>query len=459
VERFISLRSISAVALLACAAGCSPASHSLSPGGGAQAIPMAQQAKSRPAPRGGSQGTKIQHVVIIVQENRSFDNLFQGFPKADTVSSGLDSSGNSIALTPVSLATQYVIDHSLTAYLAACDGSGSLPGTNCKNDGFNNEVSFDGPSKNPQYVYVPHNESKPYFDMAHEWVLADEMHQSHLDESFVAHQYIIAAQAQSAVNLPSSYIWGCRPKGITVQMITQERELGNTEAACFDSETIGDELDAAGLTWHFYTSVVKGDGGEWSGYQAISHIRNGPDWAADVITPQTKFLTDVSKGLLENVTWITPICANSDHVNCGGGFGPSWVTSLVNAVGESPFWDSTAIFVVWDDWGGLYDHVPPVFEDYDGTGFRVPLLVISPYAKQDHVSHVMYETGSILHFVEDTFGLAPLTTDGSDARSNSPAKDCFDFNKPPRAFVPIKAPKNTDFFMHQFDDGRPPDDG
>lgn len=144
-------------------------------------------------------------------------------------------------------------------------------------------------------------------------------------------------------------------------------------------------------------------------------------------------------------------------MNCGGGTGPSWVASPVNAIGESPFWNSTAIFVMWDDWGGLYDHVPPVYEDYDGTGFRVPLLVISPYAKKDHISHVQYETGSILHFVEDQFGLARLAA--SDARSNSPAADCFDFTRQPHKFVPIKAPQGSDFFMHQPPDLRPPDDG
>ena len=85
---------------------------------------------------------------------------------------------------------------------AACNGTGSLPGTDCQMNGFNKESSYGGPS-NPQYVYVPHSESKPYFDMAHEWVVGDNMFQSHLDESFVSHQYVIAAQAQSSVDLPT----------------------------------------------------------------------------------------------------------------------------------------------------------------------------------------------------------------------------------------------------------------
>ncbi len=87
-----------------------------------------------------------------------------------------------------------------------------------------------------------------------------------------------------------------------------------------------------------------------------------------MITPNWKFITDVRAGKLANFTWITPVCDDSDHVNCGGGYGPSWVAALVNAVGKSKFWDSTAIFVQWDDWGGLYDHVPPPYADYDGLG-------------------------------------------------------------------------------------------
>jgi phospholipase C len=142
-------------------------------------------------------------------------------------------------------------------------------------------------------------------------------------------------------------------------------------------------------------------------------------------------------------------------VNCGGGLGPSWVTALVNAVGESKFWNTTAIFVQWDDWGGLYDHVPPPHRGYDGLGFRVPLLVISPYAKHNHVSHVQYETASVLRFAEDLFGLNQLAA--ADQRAASPANDCFDFSKAPRKFVRIKAHVGARFFLTQKDDYRAPD--
>ena len=393
---------------------------------------------------------KISHVVYIVQENRSFDNLFQGYPNADTVSSGKNSRGETIALQPVSLKTNYTIDHSAQAMFAACDGKGTLPGTKCRMDGFNLEESFGGPPA-PEYVYVPHGESKPYFDMAHEWVLADRMFQSQIDESFVAHQYIIAAQAAWSVNLPL-FAWGCTGgKDDTLPIITKARTIGPKRYPCYDYQTLGDELDKANLSWRFYASKYgreSGEGAEWSAYQAIRHIRFGPDWKKDVISPNWKFITDVRAGKLANFTWITPVCDDSDHVGCGGGFGPSWVSALVNTVGKSKFWDSTVIFVQWDDWGGLYDHVAPEYKDRDSLGFRVPLLVISPYAKQDHVSHVHYETASVLRFAEDLYGLDQLAA--ADKRATSPAADCFDFSKPPRPFAKIQAPRAPSFFMRQY---------
>ncbi len=391
---------------------------------------------------------KISHVVYIIQENRSFDNLFAGYPGADTVSSGKNSKGQTIALQPVGLEQKYTIDHSDRAMFAACNGTGKLPGTDCRMNGFNLESMWSAP-QNGQYVYVPHRESKPYFDMAHEWVLADRMFQSQLDESFVAHQYAIAAQAAWSVNLPN-FLWGCGGgRQNTVPTITKERKRGPNIQPCYDYETLADELDAAHLSWRFYASTYgsasSGGGTAWSAFRAIKHIYKRADWKY-VVSPNWKFITDVRDGKLANFTWITPVCDDSDHVNCGGGYGPSWVAALINTVGKSKFWDSTAIFVQWDDWGGLYDHVPPPYADRDGLGFRVPLLVISPYAKRDYVSHVRYETASVLRFAEDLFGLHQLAA--ADRRAASPAADSFDFSDKPRPFVKIDAPLPPSFFMH-----------
>jgi phospholipase C len=398
---------------------------------------------------------KIQHVVWVVQENRSFNDMFEGYPGAYTVSSGKDSHGKTIALQPVSLKKVYDIGHGADDMFAACDGTGTLPGTDCRMDGFDKERGIGGPT-NREYVYVPHSESKPYWDMAHEFVLADHMFQSQLDESFVAHQYIIAAQAHASVDVPEGP-WGCEGGKLDPEFtITMDRGYGKSQRPCFNYTTLGDELDQAGLAWRFYTSSYKKPySGLWSGYQAVKHILNGPDWKKDIITPQHRFLTDVAAGKLAAFTWVTPLCRESDHLDCGGGFGPSWVASVVNAVGKSKFWDSTVVFVQWDDWGGLYDPVPPPFKDYDGNGFRVPLIVISPYAKKDFVSHKQYETASVLRFAEDLFGLKPLSA--ADTRAKSPAKDCLDFSQKPRKFVPIKAPQGANFFLNEPPDDRIPD--
>ncbi len=398
---------------------------------------------------------RIEHVVYVVQENRSFNNLFYGYPGADTVKSATNSLGQTVVLQPVRLSASYEIDHSAEAMFAACNGTGTLPGTHCRMTGFDRERLYDGPP-NGQFVYVPHDETKPYFAMAHEWVLADRMFASQLDESFVAHQYVIAAQAQSSVNVPG-LLWGCAGGAQDeVATLTAQRTYGYAQRPCFDYQTLGDELDAAGLPWRFYTSRYDHPtSGFWSAYQAVRHIFYGPDWHKDVIVPQKRFLTDVAAGKLAAFTWVTPTCVNSDHPACGGGFGPSWVASVVNAVGESPFWNTTAIFVQWDDWGGLYDRVPPPYVGFDGNGFRVPLLVISPYAKRGYISHVRYETASVLRFAEDLFGLAQLSD--ADARAVSPAADCFDFTQKPRAFVPIAAPQGPQFFLHQPSDPRIPD--
>lgn len=432
---------------------------------GGHVVPPAETNRPVGFASGGGGIDKIQHIVIIVQENRSLDNLFEGFPGARTRDYGFDSSGEKIKLEPIPLEIRWDVDHSAQGFFDACNGAGTFPGTDCRMNGFNKESvqcrrRFPPcPIKHPQYAYVPHPETKPYFAIGEQYVLGDEMFASNFDQSsFVAHQYLIAAQSGSAVNFPSTNEWGCEGGSIdTIPTVTQEREIdyGHSERVCFNYETLGDELDHAGISWRYYTAHTPyGNGSFWSAYSAVKHIYYGPDWKTNVIDPQTKFFDDV-KHDLPAVSWITPTCQNSDHASCRGNTGPDWVASLVNAVGQSQYWKSTAIFVTWDDPGGWYDHVPPKMLDYDGLGFRVPLLVISAYAKKAHVSHVHYELASILRFVEDRYGLPALSA--SDARATSPAADCFDFTMAPRKFVVIETAHGERYFRHQPLDTRPVD--
>ena len=433
-------------------------------GAGPPSVPPAANAQRAALPvqrfaRGLSSG-KIKHVVIVIQENRSFNNLFYGFPGAKTAKYGYDSHGKRILLKPIGLETTWDLDHSSNSFFEACNGTGSIPGTNCRMNGFNKEWAGcynRCPIKHPQYAYVPHSETAPYFSMGKQYVLTDRMYASNFDaSSFISHQYSISAQAESAVDYPGGP-WGCPGgSGDLISTVGPQRQIPNGyEVVCWDPATLGDELDKAGVSWAYYAVSYSGYPGIWSAYQAIKHIYEGKDWSNDVISPPSQFLSDVSDGNLRAVSWVTPTCGNSDHAGCGSKSGPSWVTSLVNAIGESKYWGSTAMFIFWDDYGGWYDSEPPAYVDYDGLGLRIPMLIISPYAKQGYVSHVHYEHGSILKFVEDQFGLGRLSA--SDARAKSPAKDCFDFTKPPRKFVKIQAPYDKEYFLHQPTDNRIPD--
>jgi phospholipase C len=270
------------------------------------------------------------------------------------------------------------------------------------------------------------------------------MFSSNLDGSFTAHQYIVAAYADHALDFPDG-AWGCEGgSDDTVATITKERKASHRIVTCFDIPTLASEADAAKLSWRFYAGALVGDGGLWSSYQADKPIYEGPDWNADVVSPPSQFLRDVRKGKLAAITWITPTFQTSDHPGTGSSKGPKWVASIVDAIGESKSWDSTAIFVQWDDWGGLYDPVKPVYEDYDGLGFRVPLIMISPYAKQGYVTHVRYETASVLRFIEDNFGLAQMAN--ADKRANDPAADAFNYSQKPRVFKKIEGSEPASFW-------------
>ncbi|MGB8909023.1 MAG: alkaline phosphatase family protein [Candidatus Cybelea sp.] len=391
--------------------------------------------------------TPIKHVIFIVQENRSFNNLFMGFPGATTAKYGYDQYGKKIKIRPRDLGAPWDLGHDSGAFFAACDGTGKLPGTDCKMDGWNGEGADQGAPPNPAYSYVPQDEITPYWTLAKQYVLADNTFASNLDGSFVAHQYIVAAFSSHAVDFPFG-VWGCNGgSGDKVTTLTGKRAIGPSIAPCFTNPTIASEADAAGIGWHFYAGPITGDGGIWSSYQADEKIVNGPDWKEDVVSPPSRFLKDVAKGKLANVTWITPTFETSDQPGIKNAHGPAWVASVVNAIGESKFWNSCAIFLFWDDWGGMFDPVNPVFEDYDGLGFRVPLIIISPYAEQGSVTHVQYETASVLRFMEDNFGLAPLAK--ADARASDFADDpaAFDYAQKPRKFKKIAGSEPLWYWM------------
>jgi phospholipase C len=154
------------------------------------------------------------------------------------------------------------------------------------------------------------------------------------------------------------------------------------------------------------------------------------------------------------VCWITPDAVNSDHPQEKSDTGPSWVAAVVNAIGKSKYWNSSAIVVLWDDTGGYFDHVtPPFYDTQGGLGFRFPMLIISPYVKA-HVEHTQYETTSVLRFIEDNWGLKAVGQ--GDARATG-LENAFNYNQTPRPFQTIAPKYSQSFFLNQKPSGIPPD--
>lgn len=384
-------------------------------------------------------GAKIRHVIVIFQENRTVDNLFNGFPGADTRTYALDSNGKSIPLKPESLSGQPDKSHSHETWWKEWNKG--------KMDGFPSSTM----------TYVPPSETGPYWQMAKKFAFGDRMFQSNTGPSFVAHQYLIAGQSANVDGNPKGPIWGCdAASNERVTLIGPNGTSIPGPFPCFDYPTMADLLDTARLSWKYYAPGAGDSFNILSAYQAIRHIRYGDDWNTSVVSPETQVLSDIQNGNLASVSWVVPSFANSDHPGpASTTYGPQWVASIVNAVGESQYWDSTAILISWDDWGGFYDHVSPPQVDQMGLGFRVPLIVVSPYARPGYVSHVTHEFGSLLRFIEDAFHLPSLNT--RDAVSDN-LGDCFDFTQKPIPYEKIPTTLNARFFLDQKPSGPPDDD-
>jgi phospholipase C len=418
----------------------------------------------RPAARGALLGNgKVQHVVIIFQENRTTDNLFNGLPGADTAKSGYNSAGAQVTLQSLSMTSRVDVDHSHASFNTAFDGG--------RMDGFNLERSdcHAGQRKCPPkdvraYSYVPKSEVQPYFTMAEQYAFGDKMFSTQAGPSFPAHQYILSGTSttskgsslrasDNALDAKQKFTGGCdSPVGSLVKVIDANGSEDQQVFPCFDRPSLTDLVNAKHLTWRYYLASVSP--GLWNGPDAIKHVRDGSQYSADVVAPPSRVLTDIKNGTLANVVWVTPTLAASDHPGQTNGTGPAWVASVVNAIGKSNYWNSTVIFVTWDDWGGFYDHVAPKQYNSYELGFRVPLIAIGPYVKPGYVSHVQHEFGSILKFTEKAFGLGSLNT--TDVRADD-ISDCFSFSASPRAFKTIASPHGAEYFLRLPISTDPPD--
>ena len=420
---------------------------------------------------------KIQHVVVIFQENRTPDNLFHDpvliAKGADIASSGKDSKGNTVTLTPVPMVTLYDLGHRHIDFVSMYDG-GKMDGADLtKVECPANQPNCAPPE--PQFQYVQASDVGPYFQMAETYTFADKMFQTNQGPSFPAHQYIISGTSAPKVgsNLFSAEIptlggvqaitdTGCTsPPAEVVAMIDPQGKESSEQYPCFDHPTLTDELDQKSISWKYYTLSA---GSIWTGPNAIKHMCvpdtsntqcTGADWTNNVILNQTQVLNDIAANALPSVTWVIPDGKQSDHARNTDGSGPSWVASIVNAIGSGPYWANTAIFITWDDWGGWFDHVAPTVRNSYEFGFRVPLIVVSPYAKAAYISHVPHDFGSILKYIEKNWSLASLGY--ADATADD-LSDCFDYNQTPLPFKTIQAPLNAQHFQEDKSPPTDPDD-
>jgi phospholipase C len=301
--------------------------------------------------------------------------------------------------------------------------------------------------------------------IAQQYVLADHMFTTQSSSSFTAHQDLIAAgtpvNGDNVIDFPTPAKWGCDAgPGTVTSLITPKGKYlhGKGPFPCFTYPTLRDLLDARKVSWLYFTNTSLAY--VWNAFDAIKAVRYGPEWAQNIVIPQTSIFQTISNGQLPAVSWVIPDAVDSDHPSYHSDTGPSWVADIVNAIGQSSYWPSTAIIVLWDDWGGEYDNVPPPQLDGQGLGMRVPMLLLSAYARETsasqpgYVSHTQYEFGSIVKFIEDNWSLGRLYQ--TDMRANS-ILDCFDFTQSPRTFTPIATKYRKEYFERRPPSGLPVD--
>jgi len=344
----------------------------------------------------------------------------------------------------------------------------------------------------PQFKFVDNSTGilNPYLILATQYGWANYMFQTNQGPSFPAHQFIFGgtsapSQRQDANGVfaaenvtPNGAAAGCNAAAKTVVKIISPSSTpppyGVEESSifpCFEHQTMADLVP----DWKYYAA---GANSIWTAPNAIEHIclpsgGKCTGWGTHVVPNKpSQVLTDIGNCLLGDLTWVTPSGANSDHASLNDGGGPSWVASVVNAIGNSTctdnvdhttltYWQDTAIFITWDDWGGWYDHEPPtILDGVQGDyqyGFRVPMIVVSAYTSQGYVDNQQYDFGSILRFIENNFASLGLTEGQlgfADSRATSDFSNFFRMNHRPRTFTTIAAPKSADFFLN---DPRPPE--
>lgn len=422
-------------------------------------MPVADAAT--PGPRQVA-GSPIAHVIVVIQENRSFDNLFASsilangkpYPGADATQTA-DIDGKQIAMRSTPFEYPADPDHSHAALVAEWNDG--------KMDGFPKDTvypnpGFPSPPPNFPLAYVPDYETIVYHTLAQHYALADHNFAPRLTPTFPGHVFLVAARSLPADDPTDPVNWGCdSKKGTTVGIFAHhgEREILPGVFPCFDYPTIADLLDAKGVSWKYYTGAIGNvTDAAVNVYDAMKRIRYSPDWASNVSTPTSNVLSDIQNCRLPQVSYVTPTWLNSDHAGDLSDGGPGWVGSLYLAIEQSQlskypncrYYNDTATILTWDDSGGWYDHVAPPSDSFGPLGFRVPLLVISPYARQK-VSHAQHDFGSILHYIERNWNLGSL---GQRDMFADDLSDMFNYKQKPIPPIANFGGFNRRAFEHKY---------
>ena len=459
--------------------------------------------------------TPFRHVVVVFQENRTPDNLFHGLltwpginpANYDIATFAVNSKGQAVTLEPVPLGVPYDLSHAHGAFVSMYDGG--------KMDGADKIPCTGTCPTNPQFKYVDNSQHvlDPYLMLAANYGWGNVMFQTNQGPSFPAHQFIFGGTsarsaeedrqgifiaenpgAPTGANYDPGNDTGCLAPvhefdsliGLNLNPNGSETRLVNDPLGtlCFSHSTMANLLNDRGVSWKYYAPATVNPGGRnpggsiWTAPNSIHEICEpnesyteclGHQWATNVDLKPADVFKDIADCRLADVTWVIPDGRNSDHPGSPlGTGGPSWVASIVNAVGTATtcekgkgYWSDTAIIITWDDWGGWYDHVaPPVLEGPQGRyqyGFRVPLIVVSAYTPKAYVNNVRHDFGSILRFIEFTFDIPEGALSFADARASGDLQAFFNFQDPIRKFESIKSPLDANFFVKDTRPPEPPD--
>jgi phospholipase C len=387
----------------------------------------------------------IDHVFIIFKENHTFDDYFATYPGANGSMIAKLSTGGSQMLAPYVTNIDLPGDNGWTAAHSEYNG-GQMNGFDTAMHSGSLFAFFGGLFNGPFTTFAPPNgvaggPIKYYWQVAQQGTLCDNYFTSEMGESTPNHMFSFAAQCGNCVSngdLATGNFTVIDANGVS-------HSHPNHFTPAEIPTSLANELEAKGLTWRY---MAEGNGGDpfqqfietlennSASIKALDVVSALPDFNQCYVENLSNFdqtlAGTLAQGNVGNVTWIKPAPFVCEHPAIGDvAKGAEWTRNVVNAIGNSSYWNHCAILITWDDFGGFYDHVPPPQVDQLGLGFRVPCIVISPYAKKGFVDHTQYEHSSLCKFSETVFGLPPMTA--RDAAS-ADMTDAFDFTQAPRSF-------------------------